>query len=240
MRNSQEDSEPLSVLKRAVTAFKDAETLFFDARKLHTAAPAEIQEAYRQSNLPIPVTRQIFYFWNHAGTNYVRVESAVGFDGKDLTTLFIKNREGIWDVYPTLVCEVSAIFKRDELMGMFPFFRFFSTLEYPYELRVDTSHSSEDQSVIKGHLSTKPPQCQEDIASEFSYTISKRNGHLCSLYEKTFKGKTCELVLDTVEINRPIDESLFQLPDRQKIAVSNLPEYMNVRMKEWGRTMLAG
>ena len=54
------------------------------------------------------------------------------------------------------------------------------------------------------------------------------------------EGKMCELVFDTVEINRPIDERLFQLPDRQKITVSNLPDYMNVRMREWGRTMLAG
>jgi hypothetical protein len=240
MRNSQEDSEDFLALKRAVTAFKDAETLFFDGRKLHTAAPALIQDAYRQSNLSLPVTRQKYYSWNHAETNFVHVESTVGFDGKDLTTLFIKNREGIWDVYQTLVCEVSAIFKHDELMGMFPFFRFFSALEYPYELSVDTSHSSEEHLVIKGHLSAKPPQCQEDIASEFSYTISKGTGHLCSLYEKTFKSKSCELVLDTVEINGPVDESLFQLPDKQKITVSNLPDYMNVRMKEWGRTMLAG
>lgn len=229
---------PLSALKRAVTAFNDAETLFFDGRKLHTAAPAQFKEAYRQSNLSLPVTRQKYYSWNHE-TNFVHVESAVGFDGRDLTTVFIKNREGIWDVYPTVVCEVSAIFKRDELMGMFPFFRFFSALEYPYELSVDASRSSHEQLVIKGRLSAKPPQCQEDIASEFSYTISKRNGHLCSLYEKTFKGKTCELVLDTVEINGPIDESLFELPDEQKVTVSNLPDYMNVRMREWGRTMLA-
>jgi len=239
MRNSQENSEPLASLKRAVTAFMDAKTLFFDARKLHTAAPL-IQDAYRQSNLPLPVTRQKYYFWNHAETNFVHVESTVGFDGRDLTTVFIKNREGIWDVYPTAVCEVSGIFKHDELMGVFPFFRFFYSIEYPYELSVDTAQTNEEQLVIKGRLSAKPPQCQVDIASHFSYTISKRTGHLCSLYEKTFKGKSCELLLDTVEINRPIDDRLFELPDRQKITISNLPDYMNVRMREWGSVTLAG
>jgi len=236
--DSKGNPRAVLLLERAVTGFKNAETLFFGGRKLHTIGP--VLEAYRQSNLPVPVTRQTYYSWKDAETSYVRVESAIDFEGKELRTVVIKNREGIWDVYPTLVCEVSAIFKRDELMGTFPFFRLFSAIEYPYELSVDTSQSSEEQIVIKGRLSANPPQCQEDIASEFSYTISKRNGHLCSLYEKTFKGKSCELVFDTVQVNGPIDESLFQLPDRQNITVSNLPDYMNVRMKEWGHIMLAG
>jgi hypothetical protein len=232
------DAELLLTFQRAVIAFKDANTLFFEGRKLHTTGP--VHDAYRQSNLPEAVTRQKYYSWNCAETNYIRVESTVGFDGRDLTTVFIKNRGGIWDVYPTVVCEVSAIFKRDELIGTFPFFRFFSALEYPYELNADTTQTNEEQFVIRGHLASKPPECEEDIASEFSYTISKRNAHLSSLYEKTFKGKSCELVLDTVKVNRPIDESLFELPDRQKITMSNLQEYLNVRMREWGRSMLAG
>src|SRR4051812_11822886 len=110
-------------LKRAVMGFRDAETLHFEGRKSHTASHLSIQEAYRQSNLPVPVTREKYYSWNYAEANYVRVESTVGFEGKDLTTVFIKNDEGIWDIYPTLVCEVSAIFKRDQLFGAFPFLR---------------------------------------------------------------------------------------------------------------------
>src|SRR5262249_31403340 len=101
-RNEGASPELLLALKKAVTAFKDAETLFFDGRKLHTDASAQIQETYRQLNSPAPITRQKYYSRNHAATNYVRVESTVGFGGKDLTTVFIKNREGIWDVYPTL------------------------------------------------------------------------------------------------------------------------------------------
>jgi hypothetical protein len=239
-RNGEGDPEPLLALKRAVTAFKDAETLFFEGRKLHTAGPAVIQEAYRQSNLPIPVTRQKYYSWNHAETNYVRVESTVGFEGRNLTTVFIKNSEGIWDVYPTVVCEVSAIFKRDQLFGTFPFLRFFSAIEYHYDLSTDAAQTNDEQFVVRGLLASKPPQCDEDIAKNFSYTISTRTGHLCSLYEKTFTGKTLELVLDTVEINRPVDEHLFALPDIQKTSMSELPEYMNVRMKEWASTTLAG
>jgi hypothetical protein len=238
MRNSDGAPKPLSALKRAVTAFKDAETLFLDARKLHTAEL--FQEAYRQSNLPVPVTRQKYYSWNHAATNYVRVESTVGFGGKDLTTIFIKNSEGIWDIYPTVLCEVSAIFKRDQLLGTFPFLRFFSTLEYPYKLSADASRNSEEQFVIKGHLPTKPPQCQDDIASEFSYTIKRRSGHLCSFREKTFAGKTLELVLDTVEINRPIEPHLFELPDRQKMIMSDLHGYRDIKMREWASITLAG
>jgi hypothetical protein len=214
--------------------FRDAETLHFEGRKLHTVSHPSIQEAYRQSNLPVPVTRQKCYSWNYAEANYVRVESTVGFEGRDLTTVFIKNDEGVWDIYPTLVCEVSAIFKRDQLFGTFSFLRFFSTLEYPYELSLNKTQTTEEQSVIEGRLAGKPPECHEDIASEFSYTISKRTGHLCSLNEKTFGGKTLEIVLDTVEISRPIDDRLFQLPDRQRVIMSDLQEYLNVRMKEWG------
>src|ERR1700759_1310183 len=99
-------AEMFSILERAITAFKHAETLFLDGRKLHTAAPLQVQEAYRQLNSPLPGTRQKYYSWNHAAINYVRVESTVGFEGRDLTTVFIKNRDGIWDVYPNLACEV--------------------------------------------------------------------------------------------------------------------------------------
>jgi len=224
-------AEPLLVLLKAIAAFKNAETLFFEGRKLHRTGP--VREAYRELNSPVPVTRQRYYSWNSAGTNYVRVESTVDFEGRDFTTLFIKNGDGIWDVYPSLVCEVSAIFPRDQLLGTFPFFRFFSTLEYPFELSTDAAQTNEEQFVIKGRLAAKPPECHEDIASEFSYTTNTRSCHLCSLYEKTFKGKSLELVLDTVEVDGPIDESLFELPDRQRMIMSNLQEYMNIRTREW-------
>lgn len=240
MSNSEQSPEPLPVLEKAVEAFKNAETLFFEGRKLHTTGQAVLQEAYRESNLPEPVTRQKYYSRNSAGTNYVRVESSSAFGGKDLTTVFIKNSEGVWDLYPTVACEVSAIFKRDQLMGTFPFLRFFSSLEYPYELSIDQAQTNKEHFVIKGRLTTKPPHCEEDIAREFSYTINTKSGHLCSLYEKTFQGKSLELVLDTVEINRPTDERRFELPDRQKMIMSDMQQYMNVRMKEWGSIMLAG
>jgi hypothetical protein len=240
MKNSEEAPEPSPALRKAVAAFKDAETLFFDGRKLHTTTLPSIQEAYHQLNLPIPVTRQKYYSWNHAAAAYVRVESSVCFDGRDLTTVFIKNREGIWDIYPTVVYEVSAIFKPDQLMGTFPFLRFFSSIKYPYELSANPSQNNESQFVIKGRLASKPPQCQEDIASRFSYIISTKTGHLRSLDEKTFGGKTLELILNTVEINRPMDKPLFELPDRQKMVISDMQEYLNVRMREWGSIMLSG
>ena len=233
MTNSNGAHEPLLTLTRAVAAYKNAETLFFEGRKLYTASPAALRQAYCELYLREPVTRLRYYSSTRAGTTLVRVESSLDFDGKDLTIVFIKNSEGVWDIYSTVACEVSAIFKRDQLLETFPFLRFFSTLEYPYELSIDEAQTNQEQRVIKGRLGAKPPQCEEDIAREFSYTIKTKSAHLSSLYEKTFQGKSLELVLEHVEVNRPMDERLFQLPNRQKMTISDMQQYINIRMREW-------
>jgi hypothetical protein len=239
MTNSNGARQLLLALTRAVAAYKNAETLFFEGRKQHTASPAAILHAWRESNVPEPVTRQKYYSSTRAGTTLVRVESNIGFNGRDLTTIFIKNSEGVWDVYPTVACEVSAIFKRDQLLGTFPFLRFFSTLEYPYELSIDKAQTNEEQLVIKGRLGAKPPQCEEDIAHEFSYTIKTESAYVSSLYEKTFQGKSLELVLEHVEVDRPMDERLFQFANRQKMVILDMEQYMNIRMREWGCQMFS-
>jgi hypothetical protein len=87
--------------------------------------------------------------------------------------------------------------------------------------------------VVKGRLMAKPLQCEEDIASEFSYTINSKDRHLCSLREKTFAGRSLHLELDSVEINRPIDHSLFELPRKQKMVMSNMEEYLNIGNRRW-------
>src|SRR5436190_1138711 len=191
------------ILEKAIEAIKGAETLFFEGRKLHSGV---IPETYRQLNLSEPVTRQRYYSWSSDGVEYARVESAVAIGELNLTTVFVKNQEGIWDVLPQCSAEVSVIFKRDQLLGIFPFFRFFSTLRYPYELSLGKEcHDDLQQFVVKGHLRSKPCWCEDDISSRFAYIICANHGRLRSLREETFGGRMLHLVLDTISTDQPID-----------------------------------
>jgi hypothetical protein len=206
-----------------------AETLFFDARKLHTTS--SVGRYYRQLQLPVPITRQKYYFWNRGGINYTRVESACAVQGLNMTTLFIRNPDGIWHLLPQCAAEVSSVFRRDQLLGTLPFFRFVSIPKYPYE--VSESDAGIDQVLIKGRLAAKPVGSEEDISGEFSYLINTRNDHLCSLDEKTFAGRSLHLEFDILSTSEPMDYKLFDLPDRPKVRVSNMEQYLDLRQQEF-------
>ncbi len=214
----------MALLERAIAAIKSAETLFFEARKLHTAGV--VQKMFEQLKLPVPVRLQKYNSWDCAGVSYVRVETSMAVGAMNRTKLFIKNRDGIWDVLPHCVVEVSTIFKRDGLLGTFPFFRLFSIPQYPYELRINKSPGSREQLVVKGRLAAKPLHCEDDIASECSYAIDAENGHLRSLNEKTFIGRSLHLILDKLELDGPINKQLFELPDRPRLTMESMMEYV--------------
>lgn len=228
----RENSEALAILERALLPIKSAETLFFEGRKLHTNDL--IREGYRQLNLPAPVTQQRYYSWNSAGTDYVRVESTIVVSETVLTTVFIKNHHGIWEVLPECVADVSTIFKRDQLLGTFPFFRFFATFDYPYELSVvNEVQGSPQELIVQGHLSGKPIECEADISADFAYTVGTTDRQLRLLREKTFGGRSVHLVLDTVKMNPSMDRRVFDLPARRKVIMSSMDEYLSVRNTQW-------
>ena len=81
-------------MRTCVTVIKSAEYLFFDARNLHTTGV--VPRLYGQLNMPVPVTRERYYCWNRAGASYVRFESAFAVGEGNMTSLGIKNRDGLW------------------------------------------------------------------------------------------------------------------------------------------------
>jgi len=222
--NRNGNPEAVALLERAIAAIKSAETLFFEARILDAAAV--VQKMYEQLKLPVPVRLQKYNSWDCAGVSYVRVETSMAVGAMNPTKLFIKNRDGIWDVLPRCVVEVSTVFKRDNLLGTFPFLRLFSIPQYPYELSIDESPGSREQIVVKGRLAAKPLHCEDDIASECSYTIDTENGHPGSLNEKTFMGRSLHLMVDKLELDGPINKQLFELPDRPKLTMASMVEYV--------------
>jgi hypothetical protein len=214
-------------LERAIAAISGAEALFFDARKLHTNSAVGRQ--YRQLQLPVPITRQKYYLWNRGGTDCTRVESACTVQGVSMTTLFIRNRDSIWHLLPHCAAEVSSVFKRDQLLGTFPFFRFVSILKYPYE--ASESEAGIDRVLVKGRLAAIPLDSEEDVSSEFSCLINTRNHYLCSLNEKTFAGRSLHLEFDIFSTNEPMDYKLFDIPDKPKMRVSNMEQYLSLRQQ---------
>src|SRR5436190_20436508 len=132
MSVADDDSKAKPALENAVRAINSAQTLQFRGRRLHAAAPT-----YGLDSLKDVVTRQTYYSWNDAGRMFIRVESSVTVLDRTIATIFLKNPEGIWEILPQYVCEVSAIFTHDQLLGTFPFLRLSLTVQYPYELHLD-------------------------------------------------------------------------------------------------------
>jgi hypothetical protein len=131
------------------------------------------------------------------------------------------------------VCEVSKVFARDQLLGVFPFFRLFSCLQHPYELHLsEESHRGAECFVIDGRVPDALGATGPDIAKEFTYMIGKRDGRLYSIHERTFALKCLDLELDKLELNRALDSALFDLPDKPKIILSSLDQFVELRNQE--------
>jgi len=155
-----------------------------------------------------------------------------------MTTLFIKNRDGIWHVLPQCAAEISGIFAHDRLLGTFPFFRLFSTLEYPYDLSVNESDCGTEQVVVKGLLTAKPLHRQEDIASDFSYRLDTKSRRLFALDERTFGGRSLHLEFDRWSINEPIDHKLFDIPAKFRVKMSSMSQYMDLKQQYYGNRFM--
>jgi hypothetical protein len=163
----------------------------------------------------------------------IRVESSATVRGMNITTIFIKNEEGIWEVLTDQACEVSKVFTNDQLDGVFTFSRLFSCLQYPYELHLsEESHGGAECFVIDGKLANAPGANGPDIAREFTYTIRKGDGLLYSIHELTFAGRSIDLELDKLELNQEMDPALFELSGKPKITVSSLDQYLALRQQE--------
>jgi hypothetical protein len=219
--------EAVALLERAIAAVKGAETLSFEGRELYTTGFG--RKMYEELlKLPVPVAQRKYISWACSDVNYARVEGSMLFGEIQVTKLAIVNRDGIWDVLPDCVVEVSTIFERGNLLGILPFFRLFSIPQYPYELSIDEVPGSREQLKVKGRLAAKPLDCEDDIASEFSYAVNTGNGHLCSLDETTFFGRTVHLVLDKLEFGLPTKKELFELPDRPRLTTLNMAQYVGL------------
>ncbi len=163
----------------------------------------------------------------------IRAESSAVVGSLTMTTLFIKNDEGIWHVLSGHACDVSKVFTPDQFLGVFPFFRLFSIPQHPYELQLsDGDYQGAAPRILHGKLSHAPGAGAPDIAREFRYTLHKEDGRLRSLHEETFAQRSLDLEFDKWELNQPLDDSLFELPDQPRIIPASLDHYLDLRNQD--------
>ena len=203
-------------------AFSNAQTLHYEGTRM-TSAP----------------TKQVYSRWNVGGLALVRVESSATVSGVFHSTTFIKDPAGIWDIWSDRAVEVSKIFTHDQLLGVYPFHRFFKTLQFPYELELSEEKvEGVDYFGVEGSLAVKPEGHAEDIAKEFGYLINKNTGLLYSIQEQTFGSRTLDLKLDKVELNQTLDPGAFEVPaDLPTQVVSTMKEYENLKRLEARKLM---
>ena len=124
------DLTPKLVLKRLVDSLDRAATLHYEGEK----TSPKTRPAIAPGNAKIPVTNQRYYLKKANGRLRIRVESTATVMGTTLTTVFLKNETGVWEILPNQLWEVSQVFSPDQLPGVFPFFRLFACLQHPYGL----------------------------------------------------------------------------------------------------------
>jgi hypothetical protein len=227
--NTSPEARP--ILERLVQSLQNAQKLHFEGRKTHPNAGGG--QAAGPGKDKVPDTQQKYYLSNEGGMTRIRVESSVMFQGMNITTLFIKNEAGIWEVMMEQVCEVSKVFTRDQLLGVFPFHRLFSCLEHPYELDLAGEHYGGTECfVISGKLADMPVANGPDIAREFAYRVGESDERLYSIHERTFGTRSLDLELDEFELNMPLDPVLFELPNKPRVVALSLEQYMEFRNQD--------
>jgi hypothetical protein len=231
MKPAKTDAQARTILERLIRTLNHARTIHFEGRKLHPNWAAGRVDGH--VNDKPPVTRQKYYLQNDGGINRIRVESSATVFGMTVATLFIKNEEGIWEVLTDQVGEVSKIFTSDQLLGVFPFRRLFSCLQHPYDLQwSEEQRGDAGYFVVTGKLPDAPGASGQDIAKEFAYKIGLADGLLYSLHELTLRLRSNDIELDKMELNRPFDPALFELPDKPKIMLSSLEQWTESRNQE--------
>jgi hypothetical protein len=217
-------TEAKDVLERAIAAFSNAQTLYYEGTRSH----------------PNGVTHQKYWFSSDGGAARIRVESSATVSGMQVSTTFLKDGAGIWDIHPDRVIEVSKVFGNDNLLGVYPFFRFFASRLHPYELDLSGEELNGVQHfVVNGKLSAAPDATGPDIAREFSYRIAKGTGLLYSIRELTFAKRSLDLRLEKLELNQPLDTGVFELtPGMPKLTATSIKEYTDLRSESMARRML--
>lgn len=226
-------STPVAILKNVISLIGRAQTISYEATKLHptnfpwrTALNSPRFDFGRHAPFgKEPRVRQKYFFLRDGPSVLVRVESELIGDIAGFTTLFIKNREGIWRILPNQICEVSNVFQEDQLYGTFPFFRLLAITRHQYEMAVIEDG---DAWVLHGTLECKPKN-ESDISTEFLYVIEKKNGLLRLLNERTFGGGAIHLKFERLKFGGSVDPKIFKLPMRPKIYSQSLSDYAYLR-----------
>jgi hypothetical protein len=217
-------TEAKDVLERAIAAFSNAQTLYYEGARSH----------------PNGVTHQKYWFSSDGGAARIRVESSAMVSGMQVSTTFVKDQAGVWDIHPDRAIEVSTVFGSDNLLGVYPFFRFFASQMHPYELDLSGEELNGVQHfVVNGKLSAAPDATGPDIAKEFTYRIAEGTGLLYSIRELTFAKRSLDLRLDKLELNQPLDPGVFELPaGTPKVTATSIKEYTDLRSESMARRML--
>jgi hypothetical protein len=229
------DNRAGPVLEKLIRTLNNAHTIYYEGKRTH---PSRVnRQVDPQRNNTGLVTQQKYqqkyYHKNDGGMARIRVESSATVRGMNITTIFIKNEDGIWEVLTDQACEVSTVFTSDQLQGVYPFSRLFSCLQHPYELHLsEENRSGAECFVIDGKLASAPDAKGPDIAREFTYKIRKGDGLLYSIHEMTAANRSIDIELDKLELNQALNPALFDLPGKPKITVSSLDQYMALRQQE--------
>ena len=214
-------SKDVIILDKTIELITNAQTLYFEGTK-----PPEhgAQRTVRYFRMKTP-----------DGSFLTRIENTAIHPLLTIHTLFIKNKDGIWDVFTNNAAEISTIAKSDSLYELYPFQRLAAFTQYSYDLNTSEIESNNTRFfLIKGRLLETPNVTDKNsVAKEFAYVIGESDFMPYSLHEVSLSGRIIDLTIHSIEDNQPLDADLFELPaSLAKVHPVTMREYMNYKLAD--------
>lgn len=187
--------------------------------------------------------KERYYLQNNSDGTFNALFQSTIFTGSakmpTFDSVYLKNAEGLWEVYPTLAINVSGIAKDPPSIDPFQHLRTLTPEHYKLELS-ETNESNQKFYVITGKslqpdLDRKISVTNSFIPIEFKAVIDKLTFLPHEIDEVEQNDKRIDKKFNTIELHRQFDAGLFDLGNRKKSTPSTLREYAQLKLEGLGQ-----
>ena len=150
------------------------------------------------------------------------------------TTIYVKNDEGLWDIYPTLAINISAFVKNPPSVFPFRHLRTVSPARYKMELS-ETNENGKEFYVITAKSLHEEEDRKVSITDDFipidlRYVINKQSYLPYEFHEVEQNGMKIDKKFDKIQLNEKFEDGLFSTLDRRKVTPTTTREVGELKL----------
>jgi hypothetical protein len=225
---AQSSEDAYTVLKKSADMVYKSSTLYWERDFSESTVSGKTFQCKEQ-----------YYLQNNSNGTFNALYDLTVFTGiakmPDFHTIFLKNAEGLWEVYPTLAIDVSSISKDPQSIDPFQHFRTLTRERYKLELS-ETNESNQALYIITGQSLQPDADSKISVTNGFvpitlKYIINKSTFLPQEVDEVEQNNQKINKKLNSIELNRKFDASLFELGNRKRSTPLTLREYAGLKLE---------